>query len=445
MTTAYDRLTSGFYNSLVYNAVTNPGGFRGGGHVLNLPAAMADVATVASAINATEALLTGGAVGKAGDTMTGRLTGVTAAAGAAGYAPFRAPPGVDPTTNLANGDIWTTTAEGLKVRTNGVTRTMADLNSTQTFSNKTFTAPVLGAATGTTLALNGASLSGHHLAVAGDLMLSRTVAGAGERLINFYNGATNSIQIDFVTGNTADGQIVFYTKSQSGSLAETARFGADGAVSFRQAGTTAAAANGYVDGSNGLLLRSTSSRRYKTDEEALDPAYAERVLELEPIWYRSLADSDNPAWSFYGLAAEDVAAIEPRLVHWTRDVIGYEDEPYTTIEQATVEVEVRKIVEREGRQVLTTVMEPRPVFDEENLYTEDGLLIVEPGDDGEPRPVTVRVPRMVEVTKTRKVPIYGELRPDGVQYERLAVLQQVIIKRLAGDVAELTAWKNGQT
>jgi hypothetical protein len=46
--------------------------------------------------------------------------GATPAAGASGYASFRLPHGAAPTTNLTNGDLWTTTS-GLFARVNGAT------------------------------------------------------------------------------------------------------------------------------------------------------------------------------------------------------------------------------------------------------------------------------------------------------------------------------------
>lgn len=91
-------------------------------------------------------------------------------------------------------------------------------------------------------------------------------------------------------------------------------------IRFPSLGTTASAANAFLDsGSSNELLRSTSSRRYKTDIEPLNAAYAERILELEPVWYRSTSKHDKAEWSWYGLIAEDVAAIEPRLVHWMKE------------------------------------------------------------------------------------------------------------------------------
>ena len=52
MTTALERLTTGYYNSSPFNGATNPGGLGNGGHVTNLPLLLADIATVAAATNA---------------------------------------------------------------------------------------------------------------------------------------------------------------------------------------------------------------------------------------------------------------------------------------------------------------------------------------------------------------------------------------------------------
>ena len=52
MTTALERLTTGYYNALAYDAVTNPGGFGRGGHRVNLTPWTADMASVAQATNA---------------------------------------------------------------------------------------------------------------------------------------------------------------------------------------------------------------------------------------------------------------------------------------------------------------------------------------------------------------------------------------------------------
>ena len=102
----------------------------------------------------------------AGGTMTGRVNGVASASGGSGYAPFKVTPGVNPTTNLADGDLWSTTTGGyLKFRASSVT-------------NYVVMGPDL-----LTLALGG---SGKTLTLAGDL----TTAGAYALTLT-QTGATN--------------------------------------------------------------------------------------------------------------------------------------------------------------------------------------------------------------------------------------------------------------
>ncbi|MDR3476213.1 MAG: DUF2793 domain-containing protein [Devosia sp.] len=101
----------------------------------------------------------------------------------------------------------------------------------------------------------------------------------------------------------------------------------DGSVKFARIGTTASAANAFLDSAaSNSLLRSTSSLAYKTDVEPLRAQYAHALMAAEPIWYRSTAPADNPAWSWYGFGAEPVAAIDPRMVHW-----GYSDGDYELV------------------------------------------------------------------------------------------------------------------
>jgi hypothetical protein len=78
--------------------------------------------------------------------------------------------------------------------------------------------------------------------------------------------------------------------------------------------TQAASANVYVIDSNGKMVRATSSLRYKKDVEDLEDQYADKILEQSrPVWFRGTGSCDNPAYSHYGLIAEDVAVMDPRL------------------------------------------------------------------------------------------------------------------------------------
>jgi hypothetical protein len=161
------------------------------------------------------------------------------------------------------------------------------------------------------------------------------------------------------------------------------RIGTAGEVFFPGVGTTASAANAFLNSAStpaiNQLLRSTSSIRYKTDVETVETPFADKVLDLRPVWYRSKAEADNKAWSWYGLIAEEVAEVEPRLVHWSY--------PESAYEEVTIESDV------EGEEAKT-----------ERKLKED-----------------------------------AELVPDGVQYERLSVLLLDVVKRQQEAINDLKA------
>jgi hypothetical protein len=167
---------------------------------------------------------------------------------------------------------------------------------------------------------------------------------------------------------------------------------ASGTVKFAGVGTTASAANAYLDsGAGNSLLRSTSSKAYKRDIEPLDPEIARKVLAAaEPVWFRSRAAADNPDHSFYGHISEEVAKIDPRLVFW-----GYREADYfTRVDKVRRENEAGELVE--------------------------------------------------ERITTRHLRKGAKLRPEGVQYDRLAAVQIHALKLenedLRGRVAKLEAF-----
>ncbi len=79
-------------------------------------------------------------------------------------------------------------------------------------------------------------------------------------------------------------------------------------------GTTASAANARLDGATKNLLVSTSARRYKKDIVPIARAALNKVLDMAPIRYRSKSKADDPNQEHYGLVAEDVYKVDPRLV-----------------------------------------------------------------------------------------------------------------------------------
>lgn len=83
--------------------------------------------------------------------------------------------------------------------------------------------------------------------------------------------------------------------------------------------TTATSADVTVSGVAGALRRSTSSRRWKTDIETVTPDRSNFLYKMRPVWYRSTCEMDRKDWSYYGFIAEEVADLEPRIVHWEDD------------------------------------------------------------------------------------------------------------------------------
>jgi hypothetical protein len=85
--------------------------------------------------------------------------------------------------------------------------------------------------------------------------------------------------------------------------------------------TTATSANMYLFGGYDIG-RSTSSARYKTEIENIEQQYVNNIYKMQPRWYRSLCEKDVKEHSHFGFVAEEMAEIEPRLVHWFKEEDG---------------------------------------------------------------------------------------------------------------------------
>ena len=138
--------------------------------------------------------------------------------------------------------------------------------------------------------------------------------------------------------------------ANGGAQASQLEIAPSGNVYLPGAATTASGANAVLNSASSPaneLLRSASSVRYKRVIEDVDCMYAKNILELRPVWYRSTCATDNPAWSWYGLIAEEVAAVEPRLALW-----GYTDDDYEIVERNVDGKMIRERILRRGAQIV---------------------------------------------------------------------------------------------
>ena len=229
------------------------------------------------------------------------FTGVVSVAGGSVGAPGLAVSG-DADTGIAStaGDI-------LALVTGGVARVRANDTGTVGIGSDASTTPVLY--------VNGAGYAA--IATDGD-----AVANSAHRLAVRGSGATNATLGLVVTNSAATES---FAVLDDGYLRSATTYSK----------TSAGAANVGID-SNGYLYRSTSSGRFKTAVETLDPAIADKVLSLRPVWYRSAAPHDDPSKSWYGLIAEEVAEVDPRLVQWG---------------QPTKRVQVAPAIKRDGKTI----------------------------------------------------------------------------------------------
>lgn len=187
----------------------------------------------------------------------------------------------------------------------------------------------------------------------GDIGGARWVSGLGSFLLSYFSDNSDTASLP-ERGSVAAHGTTFRSKigfTGQGSILAVgnARFGGT------YAATTASAANMVVDAS-GNYQRSTSSEQYKRDIEPADPMLLRAVvMAAEPIWYRSLCDADPDAWSWWGLSAEAMAAIDPRFVQW----------------RTTAPVTVAKCFERVLEDGVTKVMEECEVVEMQPLDPAD--------------------------------------------------------------------------
>ena len=266
----------------------------------------------------------------------------------------------------------------------------------------------------------GQGATGNKFAVI-DLIGDTTYTDAGLRVGRANDGAngTSIIQHRGTGGliiNAVDaGYISFATNDLT-----RATIASDGSQTMTTA-TTASAANLFQSASGAVILRSTSSRRYKHNIERVLPEYSNNVLNLEPVWYQSTAEADNPNHGFWGLIAEEVAKIDPRLVHF-----AYLESDYDI-------VEVAPATDAVFDDVMVEISPPIAA-----TYSDDGQEVT-PAIPAKHRIETAKVAPAMPPRYERRLKHGAVKVPDGVQYDRIIVLLLDVAKRLEARVAALEA------
>ena len=79
---------------------------------------------------------------------------------------------------------------------------------------------------------------------------------------------------------------------------------------------TASAADAVIN-ANGSFSREVSTEEWKREIEPMQDSYADAIVQgAVPIYYRSKCERDPDDWGYWGISAEQLATVDPRLVHW---------------------------------------------------------------------------------------------------------------------------------
>ena len=224
----------------------------------------------------------------------------------------------------------------------GVTVTGLTVNGVASVSSLN----AIGGVTATSLNVNGAAsvtgvcTMGSSSGCVGDFSVrSRTITGGGgsngQYLVLMSGGGANgSLTAGAFTGDPAVtdlqaganlaiyiGGTIVASYSLPGGAGDAQYLCLTQRVKMPNILGVAAGSNIYIEqGDQNRFYKVTSSLRYKKNVEPMQRT--EMIYELEPIWFRMKVDHLGKGRSYYGFGAEDVAAVDPRLAHWSKDEQG---------------------------------------------------------------------------------------------------------------------------
>jgi hypothetical protein len=240
---------------------------------------------------------------------------------------------------------------GGELRTNsGILRLSADLNRYLYWDGSSYSLGGWGTiwTTGNLnpalyLPLAGGTLTGS-LAINGSMScataMACTASGGNHAFVAIGSGAAGGV-LGYPQGTAIYGALSYqgyglYTPyalyvGQTGTFAGAISVGGNcivtGVLTSTYAGnnTSTNSANCTI-GTNGTFGRTTSSVAYKTDIELMEDEYADKVLLLEPIFYRPGPNTvDRQDWSRFGFSAEGAYAADFRFSYCEEGaLISYE-------------------------------------------------------------------------------------------------------------------------
>ncbi len=221
-------------------------------------------------------------------------------------------------TSSARDNFYNTTGEYPAVQIEGTDYNKASLAITLDVNTVTAPRLVFGKTRGGSIGSNTIVQSGDQVGV---------LSFQGSDGTNLVDAARIQCEVDGTPGaDDMPGRLVFSTTADGASSpTERMRIGNIGGIDVSATGngdnhlrntaaqTTASGANMFIDATSGVLRRSTSSIKYKTNVETLQNSYADAILNCRPVWYQSTSNYDNHEWGYWGFIAEEVAEIDPRL------------------------------------------------------------------------------------------------------------------------------------
>ena len=126
------------------------------------------------------------------------------------------------------------------------------------------------------------------------------------------------------TTNKDDGELQLQTRPSGGDIASRLKITGSGVwySSLYSSNTNAGLSANIFVFSDGGMGRSSSSGKWKKNIETIQDSYADKILTMRPTWYQqddtkvNIPQDQNKDWGYWGFIAEEVAAIDPRLVTW---------------------------------------------------------------------------------------------------------------------------------